>query len=186
MLRIHLASIAETGLTIDEQVDSLSLPLLADVSRHGSAEFTRPIQAQIRATLAGESVQIDGRVQTVVRLTCSRCLVPFELTIATTFTATAMAEKPVSPKAGSTEEIELSADEMDVIPYAGDSIDLGEEISQQIIMALPYKPLCRDTCKGLCSGCGVDLNDHACRCHDPDRSSPFAVLKTRTFPPKKD
>jgi uncharacterized protein len=75
---------------------------------------------------------------------------------------------------------------MDVITYMGDSIDLRDEVAQQIIMALPFKPLCRNNCKGLCSRCGIDLNHQACQCHNQNQGSPFAVLKTLNFPTKKD
>ncbi len=186
MLRIHIASIVDAGWITDEQVEASQLPLLADLSRDGSMAFTRPVQVRIRATLAGESILIEGHVQTTVRLPCSRCLEPFELMIDTDFSATAVATHQEAGDGRSNDEIELSADEMEVIPYTGDSIDLSDEIAQQIIMALPYKPLCQDACKGLCSRCGINLNHHACQCDTPDQGSPFAVLKTLTLPPKKE
>jgi uncharacterized protein len=187
MLRIHIGSIMDTtGWILDEQVEPLLLPLIADVSREGSAQFTQPVHARVRATMAGESVAIEGRLQTAVRLICSRCLEPFEFIIDTDFSAVALPEKPTLNDSRSTDAIELSADEMDVIPYTGDSIDLRDEIAQQIIMVLPFKPLCRETCKGLCSRCGIDLNHHACQCHNQNQGSPFAVLKTLSFPPKKE
>lgn len=186
MLRIHIASIAEKEWNIDEQVDISLLPLLAGVSRDGSTTFTCPVHARIRATWSGESILIDGHVQTAARLICSRCLEPFEHAIDIVFSATAIAENEASADHRLTDDIELSADEMDVIFYGGDSIDLSEEIAQQIIMALPYKPLCQDTCKGLCSHCGINLNHHTCQCDDQDQSNPFAFLKTLRLPPKKD
>ena len=186
MLRIHIASITGTGLTVDEQLDSALLPLLTDLSLDGSTTFTRPVHTRIRATLAGESIVIDGRVQTVVRMICSRCLEFFEYTIDTIFTATAIAEEQEIKNNRSTDDMELSADDMDVIIYEGDSIDLREEVAQQIIMALPYKPVCREACKGLCSHCGINLNHHSCQCDNQDQGSPFAILKTLTFPLKKD
>jgi uncharacterized protein len=45
-----------------------------------------------------------------------------------------------------------------------DSIDLGEEIRQEMIMANPARILCRDDCKGICPGCGVNLNLEKCKC----------------------
>ena len=186
MLQIHIGSITETGWNLDEQVEALLLPLIADVSRDGSVAFTRPMHARIHARMAGESVLIDGRLQTAVRLICSRCLEHFEFIIDIDFSATAMPENPALNDGRSVDDIELSADEMDVITYTGDSIDLRDEIAQQIIMMLPFKPLCRETCKGLCSRCGIDLNHHACQCHNQDQGSPFAILKTLSVPPKKD
>ena len=46
------------------------------------------------------------------------------------------------------------------------SIDLGEDLRQEIILDLPIKILCREDCKGLCRGCGVNLNKENCRCKE--------------------
>ena len=186
MLQIHIASIAEKKWHIDEAVDISHLPLLVGVSRDGSTTFTRPVRASVRATWSGESILINGELQTAVRLICSRCLEPFEHVIDTVFTATAIAENDTLTDQHVADDVELSADEMDVIFYGGDSIDLSEEIAQQIIMALPYKPLCQETCKGLCSQCGINLNHGSCQCDHQDESNPFAVLKTLQLPPQKD
>jgi uncharacterized protein len=55
--------------------------------------------------------------------------------------------------------------------YDGKEIDLGEAIREQILLALPPAPLCREDCKGLCATCGKDLNEGECGCdravHDP-------------------
>jgi uncharacterized protein len=45
-----------------------------------------------------------------------------------------------------------------------DSFDLGEEIRQEMILANPARILCKDDCKGICSGCGANLNVEKCKC----------------------
>lgn len=186
MLRIHIGSITEVGWNLDEQVDAHLLPLFGTLSREASVCFTRPVHACVHAKPAGESILIDGRVQTAVRLTCSRCLEPFELMIESDFSTTALPANSRESDDGNTEDIELTADEMDVLTYQGDCIDLRHEIAQQILMTLPFNPLCRESCKGLCSRCGADLNRTACQCHHQDESSPFAALSGLTFPKEKE
>ena len=186
MLRIHIASITEQGLILDERADAALLPLLSAVASDGSVSFTRPIHVRIHATLAGETILIDGTIESGVRILCGRCLEPFDMKIETDFSSTAVPEIPSTIDPAAADDIELTADDMDVMAYSGDSIDLNDEIAQQIIMALPFKPLCKDSCKGLCSRCGVDLNKASCQCHPQDENSPFAVLKTRIFPKKQE
>ena len=187
MFRIHVPSITETGWQVDKQVEAFHLPLIADLLRNKSVEFARPVRARIRAHRSGETVGIVGHAQTAVRPICSRCLEPFEFVIDNEFSVTAVPETRPIDSGGSADETELRAEEIDVIPYAGDTVDLATEIAQQIIMALPYKPLCRDSCKGLCSRCGINLNEQTCQCHRrPDPASPFAALKTLALPPEKD
>ncbi len=43
-------------------------------------------------------------------------------------------------------------------------IDLGEEIRQEMILANPLRILCKPDCKGICTGCGVNLNREKCKC----------------------
>ncbi len=182
MFRIHIGSITEQGLDLDQREDAASLPLLSEVAGEAEVIFTHPIHARIHARLSGKTVLIDGRAESKVRLPCSRCLEPFDINIDTNFSGTAVPEIPAMDDAAAVDDIELAAKDMEVIVYSGDYIDLGDEIAQQIIMSLPFKPLCRDACKGLCSRCGADLNQTACRCQPQDEGGPFAVLKTRRFP----
>jgi len=186
MLRIHIASLTEQGLILDERADAALLPLLSAVASDGSVSFIQPIHVYIHATPAGETILVDGTVESGIRILCGRCLEPFEMKIDTDFSFTAVPEIPSMIDPAAEDDLELTADDMDVIAYHGDSIDLNDEIAQQIIMALPFKPLCKDACKGLCSRCGVDLNNASCQCHSRDESSPFAVLKTHNFPKKQE
>ena len=185
MLRIHIGSITEQGLNLDLREDAAALPMLRAVTDDGAVIFTRPIHVRIHAAITGKTVLIDGKAESAVRMPCRRCLEPFDMKIETDFSSTAVPDIPSVIDPEPANDIELAADDIDVIAYSGDSIDIRDEIAQQIIMALPFKPLCRDACKGLCSRCGVDLNKMSCQCRPQDESSPFAVLKTRTFPKKK-
>jgi uncharacterized protein len=182
MLRIPIASIRETGWFLNEQVEAARLPPLAALSRKEEIRFVQPIRIHMGATLAGETVSIEGELRTVVHLRCSRCLTPFDLNIRSAFAVTAVAAAADSSADAAAGEIELAADEMDVLLYSGDSIDMSEEIAQQVIMALPFTPLCKETCKGLCSQCGANLNRSACPCTAQDTGNPFAALKNLSLP----
>ena len=50
-----------------------------------------------------------------------------------------------------------------------ESIDLTKDIREDILLALPMNVVCSGECRGLCSGCGVNLNKQPCVCH-PDKS----------------
>jgi uncharacterized protein len=76
------------------------------------------------------------------------------------------------------EEIELTADDLGLISFEGDEIDLVDGIQEQVIMALPFKPLCREGCRGLCPQCGADLNLGDCACSEPPvLEGKFSILK---------
>jgi len=48
---------------------------------------------------------------------------------------------------------------------------------------LAWKPcvICKDSCKGLCQGCGVNLNHDACKCEGGSSDNPFAALAKMKF-----
>ena len=56
-------------------------------------------------------------------------------------------------------------------------IDFTREISEQVILAIPFKPLCREDCRGLCAICGADLNEIECTCGRDDANFKFNALK---------
>lgn len=48
--------------------------------------------------------------------------------------------------------------------YQNDMLDLTECANEAILLNMPYVLLCDGDCKGLCSGCGADLNTEECKC----------------------
>jgi uncharacterized protein len=48
------------------------------------------------------------------------------------------------------------------------------------MLALPTRPLCDENCRGLCGGCGANLNREPCACSasaDDPRMALFRKLK---------
>lgn len=77
--------------------------------------------------------------------------------------------------------VELATDDLDVFPYAGDVIDLEPLVREQFILAVPFAPLCKDDCLGLCPQCGVDRNVSSCACEKPIDPR-FAALQGLKLP----
>ena len=48
----------------------------------------------------------------------------------------------------------------------GDLIDLEPLLRDDVVLDLPFQPLCREDCAGLCAVCGADLNDDPDHDHD--------------------
>jgi uncharacterized protein len=43
-------------------------------------------------------------------------------------------------------------------------LNIGDILHEQVLLALPMKPLCKVDCKGLCPTCGTNLNVKSCDC----------------------
>jgi uncharacterized protein len=106
-------------------------------------------------------------------LRCSRCLDVFETEVASSFTLFYNKKSGVPLD----DEIELREEDLTTISYQGDYIDFTREIEDQLITEVPYKPLCKGECKGLCSTCGANLNDGDCGCGREGSGFSFGALK---------
>jgi uncharacterized protein len=64
---------------------------------------------------------------------------------------------------------EITVDD-DIIPLASDAteIDLKDVLNETVVLNHPIKMLCSEECKGLCPGCGANLNIEKCTCQDTE------------------
>jgi len=62
----------------------------------------------------------------------------------------------------------LRAEDLDVTYYSGEEVDLTPIIWDELILDVPFSPLCHRDCRGLCPKCGANLNE--ARCHCPTRT----------------
>lgn len=101
---------------------------------------------------------------------CSRCINPVRLELDEKLRVTFMppGEMPAEDDAAASEEgAEVSEEDLDVFAFDGEKIDLEPLLREQFVLAVPYAPLCMETCKGLCPQCGIDLNTGTCSCEKP-------------------
>lgn len=57
-----------------------------------------------------------------------------------------------------------------------EAIDLTDDIREDILLALPINLVCADKCRGLCPGCGANLNKQACACPAGEPPAEWSVL----------
>lgn len=48
-----------------------------------------------------------------------------------------------------------------------ETVDVTPDLREDILLALPAYPVCREDCRGLCPTCGRNLNDGSCSCPPP-------------------
>jgi uncharacterized protein len=174
-VKIVVDHIKDAPLALHIDVPVETFPLLADMQSDKSCSITGNIQGDITVTREYDNVRVTGRVTAPLALSCSRCLTDFTSFVDTNFTIFFRKEAAIAPSA----EDELELGEMDLLSsaYSGDEIDLTHEIEEQIAMEIPLKPLCSDSCKGLCHECGTDLNTSSCSCSKKTVSLAFSALK---------
>jgi uncharacterized protein len=144
--------------------------LSGDFARSALADTeASPESAHLAADLtlykSGVEVVARGRVDGELDMVCSRCVGPARVTIAAPFEILFLPRDADVPEP---DEDELDAEAPDVVAYDDEQIDLEETLREELLLALPYAPLCSEGCKGLCPTCGKDLNDGPCDCHNDE------------------
>jgi uncharacterized protein len=105
-----------------------------------------PVELDLRLESVVEGVLVSGSATVEVRGECVRCLgdVSDELEVA-------IQELYVHPGVEPDDDLASRLE--------GDLIDLEPLLRDEVVLDLPFRPLCRDDCSGLCVECGANLND---------------------------
>ena len=134
----------------------------------------------LNVTKTGDNVTLKGHGSIHVEPTCNRCLETFDYTMEVPLNRhLTPLEKGVPRKqvANESEEVELQVDDLNFSYYQGEEIDLGNFLTEEIVLALPMLFLCSSDCPGLCPHCGINLKHQRCTCNQEKVGSPFEVLK---------
>jgi uncharacterized protein len=142
-----------------------------------------PVHLVLDVRNDGDAYRVTGRVETRLRLECGRCLEPFEIPVESAFELRYV-PAPGTPAPGQAHqgrgeavEQEVAEDDLTTAYYKDESLDLGELMHEQFVLALPMKPLCSDACQGLCPSCGTNLNKATCDCQPAWTDPRLAALQ---------
>ena len=187
---LDLKSVPPEGQAVDRTIAADRVPAGSEefrvVSPVALSGHIEPLEAE--GPREEETFRLRVRLSCEVELSCVRCLEPFTTGVRENVEllylpqsknkAPAKADEP-----GSTEDDRgLDIDELFVSFYRDHQIDLGHLIVEQIVLALPMKPLCREDCPGLCPVCGANRRETTCECA-PEESDPrWSALKTLLGP----
>jgi uncharacterized protein len=134
------------------------------------------LRVELMGVLPGSPVEMDIRLESVmegvlasgsarVRLTgeCARCLGPIEDEL-----EVALQELFVYPESDALEDEAARLD--------GELLDLEPVLRDAVVLALPFQPVCRADCPGLCIECGIMLADHPGHAHEESVDPRWAAL----------
>ncbi len=137
----------------------------------GSAVFElvskEPVALHIR-NLGGRKLLMEGDASVTLQIPCDRCLEPVGC--------------PIHLHIG--EELDLSrteeerAEDLNEQPYvSGYNLDVDRLLSNELLLNLPTKVLCREECKGICNRCGANLNHTKCSCETSSPDPRMSVVQ---------
>jgi len=174
-MQIAVKDIGPSGHREIAEVPIADMPLLMELVRSEGIGFPVPVMVDIHLVRQEDSVVVTGTLDTCAALNCSRCL---EETTASVHADIRIVFEPATADADALGEVvELTEADMERVPYDGDFLDLAAVIQEEVLAAMPLRPLCQTACKGLCPGCGANLNESACSCSNTPVDPRLAVLK---------
>ncbi|GGF39147.1 hypothetical protein GCM10011519_10980 [Marmoricola endophyticus] len=127
-----------------------------------------PVEIDLRLEAVMEGVLVTGEARADLEGECVRCLEPIEDTVTIDFTELFEYDDP-DTRRSARREVEDADVEDDVRRLEDDLLDLEPVLRDAVVLALPFQPLCRDDCPGLCPECGARLADdpdHVERAHE--------------------
>jgi len=117
--------------------------------------FKGDVRVQGEVEKIGDTYHLRFSIATPVWHSCDRCLVEFE----------SMVDGRCSLIYAADPELDRDDDTIRIIDSTQPEIDISNELRETALLAIPFKLICKENCKGLCSTCGENLNHAHCSCN---------------------
>ena len=125
----------------------------------------RCLQGKINFARSTDCLLAEGQLDAVLDSECVRCLTSFPLSLTVQLDDLTFALPHISSQ---DDQYRVSKDGW---------IHADPVLREQVLLNIPYRPLCRPDCRGLCSDCGQDLNDGSCGCEESKIDPRLAALR---------
>jgi len=155
-VKIDVSKFEQEPLRFDEEFS-------VDPDRLDCEQVTAPMRVRLKGEVRPRSgfVTVAGNCRVEGSVACSRCLEPVQWEVDEDLSVDYRTPSATPLDA----ELGLEKDDLDVAFLEGDKLDLAELAAEQILLALPMRVVCNESCAGLCPRCGANRNrDGACTC----------------------
>ena len=133
-MKLKLSEIPEDGLTLSESFNPAAMSLETP-----DLKFTAPLVVSATFHKARDTVVVAVEAAGRMTLTCARCLAAYP-----------------EPYQG---QFDLGYEVKGKV-----ALDVTDDIRQEILLSYPVQFLCKESCQGLCSRCGKNMNEGNCSC----------------------
>ena len=150
-MKIDINKIPLEGLILEEQVNPSALDLETDI-----VKFSGPLRIRAEVSKITNAVTVTLSLSGLIHLNCSRCLADFEVGLKKDLRLNYQVDR-AEPRIDTSTSRSVNGER-------SRTINLDQDIKEEIILDYPLKPLCNPDCKGLCPKCGKNLNEGGCTC----------------------
>ncbi|MBN1560509.1 DUF177 domain-containing protein [candidate division KSB1 bacterium] len=166
MVKLNFAAIKEGHSFLAEDVEA------TDIDLAEFTEFGHAVHIQHDLERVGNEVYIKTTLATKMNLICDVCLDSYSLNVQETIEIILTKDN---------ELVERGEEDVYLVTDSTTEIDITDSLRQSLILAIPFKKTCRESCKGLCPTCGNNLNYQQCACSREKTDSRWDELRKITF-----
>jgi uncharacterized protein len=149
-----------TSRTFPIEVDDL--PIAEDL------HLAAPIEGELKLARTGRSILATADLETAIEAHCSRCLRVVVEPVKVHIEEEALPSIDIDSGLPVDKDAEPDALRLD----ANHELDMAQPVRDAISLAEPITVLCRADCAGLCSVCGIDMNDNPDHRHAEEEIDP--------------
>ena len=134
-----------------------------------------PHKADVRAhvTMVGDNFLFEIAVNNEGDFVCDRCGEPHRKSI--------QGQVKTLFVSAANDEPQEDNEDVRILPPEARAFDILQDAVDALLLAVPVKILCKESCMGLCPSCGKNLNDGPCFCTPESGDSRWDVLKNIKF-----
>jgi uncharacterized protein len=143
--------------------EGLELPL---ATVEGALRFSGVLESVV------DGILVRGTLSAPLVLSCARCLRDVHEDVSTEVV------ELFSPP----ERVDADDELEEGYELVDEKIDLDTLLRDALVPAVPYQPLCRPDCAGLCPTCGIDRNDGDCDCVETASDPRWTALEGLRLP----
>ncbi|MFI1828064.1 YceD family protein [Streptomyces sp. NPDC020412] len=124
------------------------------------------VELELRLESVMEGVLVTGTARASAEGECVRCLEPLRLDVVAEFQEMFTYPDADDRSRGRAADAGDDAEGEDIVLLKDGLFDLEPVLRDAVVLALPMQPVCREDCAGLCTQCGVRLDDDPDHHHD--------------------
>lgn len=121
-----------------------------------------PVDIALHLESLSNGVTVNGTTSATWLGECRRCLAP-------------LSERMTLDLSELYQQI---PDDSEAYKIENDQINLLPMVRENLVLAIPLGPLCREDCPGFCPQCGIDLSEGSCSCDNTVSDPRWAALES--------
>ncbi len=147
---------------------------------HMQCRIVEPVSTTLHLMPVPGGIMVRGQLEGHIEVPCNRCAEPMQVKLEAPIERFEASPDAALGYSDVDDDLDIDAEVASHIKIenAVPVLDVADLCWEEFMLALPLRPICATSCKGLCAICGTNLNENACLCEQEGGDARLAVLRT--------